>query len=390
MNAKQMLTNGVFCPMPWTGLMYNFDGTVKNCIRSAGKLGNIRNITIEEILSGPTNQQTQQRMLQDQPGSDCYTCYDLENGKKSFDIISDRIFYIRELKHVPVDTYVVGNHDLKTIDVRWSNICNFACVYCSSEYSSQWASELDIRSVRPDPQQIQRFKDYIFGHAADLKHVYLAGGEPLLMKENLELLEILKQHNPNVNLRINTNLSKVDTKIFDLICGFKNVHWTVSVESMDEEFEYIRYGGAWQDFLENLTVIRELDHKISFNMLHFLLNYRSIFQCIDYLRSLGFHANSFIAGALLAPLYLNIRHLPDHVLKSVQSELQSRINDHPGYLLEQSLMNLLHYIQQPFERNLAGSLEQLAIMDRRRNIDSSKIFTELYSLQQGSNHGQTI
>ena len=390
MNAKQMLTNGVFCPMPWTGLMYNFDGTVKNCIRSAGQLGNIRDNTIEEILSGSVNQRTQQRMLQDQPGVHCHTCYDLENGKKNFDIISDRIFYMRELKHVPVDTYVVGNHDLKTIDVRWSNLCNFACVYCSADFSSQWANELNIKSVRPDPQQVQQFKDYIFSHAAHLKHVYLAGGEPLLMKENLELLELLKQHNPTVNLRINTNLSKVDTKIFDLICGFKNVHWTVSVESMAEEFEYIRYGGAWQDFLDNLSVIRKLDHKISFNMLHFLLNYRSIFQCIDYLWSLGFHANSFIVGALLAPLYLNIRHLPDNVLKSVQGELESRINDHPGYLLEQSLGNLLHYIQQPFERDLIGSLERLAIMDQRRNIDSRKIFTELYSLQQGNNHGHTI
>jgi MoaA/NifB/PqqE/SkfB family radical SAM enzyme len=390
MNVKQMLTNGVFCPMPWTGLMYNFDGTVKNCIRSAGRLGNIRDATIEEILSGSINQDTQQRMLQDQPGLDCHTCYDLENGKKSFDIISDRIFYIRELKHVHASTYVQGNHHLKTIDVRWSNLCNFACVYCSADFSSQWANELNIRPVRPDSQQLQQFKDHIFNHAANLKHVYLAGGEPLLMKENLELLELLKQYNPGVNLRINTNLSKVDTRIFDLICEFKNVHWTVSVETMAEEFEYIRYGGSWQDFLDNLDVISNLDHKISFNMLHFLLNYRSIFQCIDYLRSLGFHANSFIAGALLAPLYLNIRHLPDHVLKSVQDELESRINDHPGYLLEQSLKNLLHYIQQPFERNLNGSLERLTIMDRRRNLDSSKIFTELYSLQQGSNHGQTI
>lgn len=36
--------------MPWTGLMYNVDGKVKNCIRSAGELGNLKNNTIEEIL----------------------------------------------------------------------------------------------------------------------------------------------------------------------------------------------------------------------------------------------------------------------------------------------------------------------------------------------------
>ena len=50
MNSKEYLTNRAFCPVPWTGLMYNFDGTVKNCIRSAGSIGNIRSDDIEQIL----------------------------------------------------------------------------------------------------------------------------------------------------------------------------------------------------------------------------------------------------------------------------------------------------------------------------------------------------
>lgn len=381
MNPKKMLTNGVFCPIPWTGLMYNFDGKVKNCIRSAGSIGSLFDNNIQDILSGSINQDTQSRMLTDHPGRDCYTCYELENSKKSFDIISDRIFYIRELKHVPLDTYRLGNHDLRTIDVRWSNLCNFACVYCGPDFSSKWATEINVKMAKPIEQQVQDFKNYIFERAKDLKHVYMAGGEPLLMKENLELLDLLIQINPNVNLRINTNLSKVDTKIFDRICEFKNVHWIVSVESQGEEFEYIRHGGSWQDFLDNLKEIRKLDHKISFNMLYFLLNFRSFFRCVEYLQGLGFHNNSFIAGALLQPNYLNIRHLPDSMLKSIITTLDDWINDRPGYLLEDSLRNIRHYIEQPFEKNLELSFEQLSMLDQRRNIDGSKIFTELYSLK---------
>jgi len=49
-NSKEYLTNRAFCPAPWTGLMYNFDGTVKNCIRSASPIGNINDQPIEEIL----------------------------------------------------------------------------------------------------------------------------------------------------------------------------------------------------------------------------------------------------------------------------------------------------------------------------------------------------
>ena len=276
------------------------------------------------------------------------------------------------------------------MDVRWTNLCNFACVYCGPEFSSRWAEELQQTITKPDSVRFDDFKRYIFDHATTLKHVYLAGGEPLLMKENMELLDLLQQVNPGVNLRVNTNLSKTDTRIFDRICEFDNVHWTISVETMADEFEYIRHGGSWTDFLDNLAIIKKLDHKISFNMLWFLLNYRSIFDCVDYLKILGFHNNSFIIGALLSPEYLNIRHLPDHMLQLARQELQNRIDQCPGYLLEDSYRNLLRYIDQPFEKNLAESFEKLKNMDQRRNLDSSKIFIELYKLREEDKHGQTI
>jgi sulfatase maturation enzyme AslB (radical SAM superfamily) len=253
-------------------------------------------------------------------------------------------------------------------------------VYCSADFSSRWADELNVQTETPSEEQRSNFKEYIYRHAKNLKHVYLAGGEPLLMKENLELLQEL---NPNVNLRINTNLSKVDTGVFDAVCKFKNVHWTVSVETVEEQFEYIRFGGRWPDFLDNLNTIRKLDHKISFNMLWFLLNYDTVFGCVDYLKGLGFHNNSFIIGALLTPDYLNIRHLPENVLQLLKTKLESNINKQPGYLLEDSYRNMLHYIEQPFEKNLTMSFEKLAVMDQRRGVDSSKIFTELYKLKEG-------
>jgi MoaA/NifB/PqqE/SkfB family radical SAM enzyme len=243
---------------------------------------------------------------------------------------------------------------------------------------------------QPSQIQLTRFKQYIFDHAKNLKHVYLAGGEPLLMKENLELLNILKQQNPQVNIRVNTNLSKTNTQVFEKICEFENVHWTVSVETMQQEFEYIRYGGTWSDFLDNLSVIRGLKHKISFNMLHFLLNYQSLFDCVDHFKNLGFHNNSFVIGALLSPEYLNIRHLPEHVLQSVKNTLEQRINDKPGYLLEDSYRNLLTYLNQPFDKNLSATFDKLAELDQQRNLNSRLVFKELYKFKEEDKHGKTI
>ena len=379
MDPKEYLTNKKFCPIPWTGFMYNSNGEVLNCIRSQRAIGNLKDNSIHEILDG--NTETKQRMLNGEDGLGCNNCYELEGDKQNFDVISDRIFYLKELKSVDNTLYDDPNDfDLHTIDIRWSTVCNHACVYCSPEYSSKWATELNIQPPQVPEYRVQELKQLVYDKAEQLKHVYMAGGEPLLMKENLELLEILKQKNPNVNLRVNTNLSKTGTKVFEKICEFPNVHWTISVDEMEQEFEYIRYGGVWQDFLDNLEVIEQLDHKITFNMLHHLLNYRSLFDTINFFKHRGFQNNSFVVGSLLGPDHLNARHLPDNMLNLVKTDISAWLDKKPGYLLEDGLRNVLQYINSPFEKRIDLCLEQIAKIDQRRGVDSRKVFREFYNL----------
>jgi len=202
------------------------------------------------------------------------------------------------------------------------------------------------------------------------------------MKENLELLEILQERNPFVNIRVNSNLSKTGTPVFDKICEFRNVHWTVSVETLDEEFEYIRYGGKWKDFLDNLDKITGSDHKITFNMLWFVLNYRSIFDCVDFFKDRGYHNNSFVIGPISGPKWLDVRNLPDDVLDDMRIALQSRIDQEPGYLLEESYRNMMRHARLPFEKDLTNTFKRLSEMDQRRGLDSKMIFPEVYECSQ--------
>ena len=381
MDSKTYLKNKMFCPIPWTGFMYNSNGDVLNCIRSQRPIGNLKDKSIHDILA--ENTETKQNMLDGKSGQGCSVCYDLEQGKNSFDIISDRVFYLRELKDTPLTTYDdIDTFDLRKIDIRWSNSCNFGCVYCGPDYSSKWAKELEIKVAEPSQERVEELKQFVFDNAHKLKHVYLAGGEPLLMKENLELLEILQERNPDVNIRVNSNLSKTGTPVFDKICEFRNVHWTVSVETLDKEFEYIRYGGRWTDFLENLDRITTLDHKISFNMLWFVLNYRSIFDCVDFLKDQGYHNNSFIIGPILGPKWLDVRNLSDDVLDDINIALQSRIDQKPGYLLEESYKNMMKHARLPFTKDLASTFKNLNEMDQRRGLDSKTIFPEVYECLQ--------
>jgi hypothetical protein len=62
--------------------MYNFDGTVKNCIRNPAPLGNLKDTSLTEILHGETNCLTKHNMTYNKPGTTCGVCYDLEKDKK--------------------------------------------------------------------------------------------------------------------------------------------------------------------------------------------------------------------------------------------------------------------------------------------------------------------
>ena len=98
MDSKEYLTNKKFCPIPWTGFMYNSNGDVLNCIRSQLPIGNLKDNSIHDILKD--NTETKKNMQKHIDGIGCRVCYDLEGDNKGYDIISDRIFYLKELKSV--------------------------------------------------------------------------------------------------------------------------------------------------------------------------------------------------------------------------------------------------------------------------------------------------
>ena len=367
-----------FCVIPWTGFEVEPNGNVKNCIISKEVIGNLAQNSIQEIIK--KNSVIRKQMLAGEYPKNCEGCYLQEKHRhKDFESISSRLYYAKELTpHISNGLLEnANNFEPLHVDVRWSNKCNLACVYCGSLYSSKWESELGQK--RPKPEHVDSLKQYLFSNVKLLKNVYLAGGEPLLMKQNKEFLELLLRENPKVHIRVNTNLSKTRTGVFDLLCKFENVHWTISVEAMEKEFEYIRYHGVWKDFLDNLELIRKNRHKISFNMLYFVLNYRSIFETIRFFQEIGFHNNSFALGPLYTPVSLNILNLPKHILRKCKSLLSQHIDSKPGFMLQNSYENVLSYLTDTeFHANICNTRQELEKMDQRRNLDSSKIFTQLY------------
>ena len=378
--SRKLLDNN-FCVIPWSGLELEPNGNIKNCIISKDKLGNIKDHSIEEILKSNKALEIKQDMLEAKYPGNCEGCYFQEKHRvKNYNNISSRMYYAKEIgPHISPNLLDnKENFELRHVDLRWSNKCNQACVYCGSSYSSKWAKELGT-NISSDKKQKDKLKKYVFDNIKNLKNVYMAGGEPLLMNENKELLNFLLEENKDVHLRINTNLSHTNTGVFELIKKFKNVHWTVSVESTGEQYEYIRFGGNWKKFLDNLKSIQSnTNHKISFNMLYFILNYDSIFDCISYFRNLGFLNNSFVLGPLYTPIYFNILNLPDKNIQDLKKRFMEEIDKKPGFILQNSYENILKYLDEPFDKNLKSTYNNLKMLDKRRNIDSEMVFPKLY------------
>jgi MoaA/NifB/PqqE/SkfB family radical SAM enzyme len=367
-----------FCVIPWTGFEVEPNGEVKNCVISKDIIGNIHQTGIEEII---TNNPLRKRMLDGEYPSNCEGCYLQEKHRpKNFDSISSRLYYTKELAtKIPKNLFdSANNFSLKHIDVRWSNSCNQACVYCGPVFSSKWAKEMGVE-IPKNRSRSESLKKYIYKNIKTLENVYLAGGEPLLMKENKDFLDKLYEANPDCTIRVNTNLSKTNTGVMESVCKFKNVHWTISIEAIEEKYEYIRHHGNWKDFLINLNHIKKLGHKISFNMLYFILTYDSVFQAVKYLQNLGFHNNSFVIGPLYTPKYLNVLNLPDAQLEKCKDQLKMIIGQKPGFLYQNSLENILSYLTDTkFYANIEATLKGLKDMDLRRNNDSKKVFPEFY------------
>ena len=150
-----------FCVIPWTGFEVEPNGDVKNCIISKEVIGNLKKESIQEIIAKNSN--LRKKMLDGQFPKNCEGCYLQEKHRsKDFESISSRLYYAREITpHISKDLFAnEENFELRHVDVRWSNACNYACVYCEPLYSSKWQLELGEK-IEKDQNSKYNFLEHI-------------------------------------------------------------------------------------------------------------------------------------------------------------------------------------------------------------------------------------
>ena len=158
------------------------------------------------------------------------------------------------------------------LDLRLGHTCNLKCVMCSPHDSSQWVS--DHKKIYPlfqakelkeqmswDRKEFNNkwhenpdFWKEMYAQIPNLKQVYFAGGEPLMIREHRWFLEeIIRQgYADKILIRYNTNGLLVDDEIIELWKKFKKVKVGFSIDAVGDRNWYIRYPSDWATIERNL------------------------------------------------------------------------------------------------------------------------------------------
>lgn len=266
-----------FCSLPFTGIFLGPDGGIKPCCSSVESWGNLHDTAIDQILNsskatslrqaiinGNWHSSCRQCMNQEMQGATSERCGNLEQFQTSNPVIDSNFF------------------KLERLDLRWSNTCNLACTYCYEYFSSKWAQIKGIKvNTLKDEHENSLFL-LIEQHKESVNSILLLGGEPLLQKENLRLIDILPSHGFSVlsNLAVNLETNAVAQKLLDSPA----VKWNVSFETVGDRYEYVRHNASWELFKQNLNYLHSRGiYNISSHSLYSIYSAFNLIEFYDFI-----------------------------------------------------------------------------------------------------------
>lgn len=329
---KEISGSASFCVLPWIHLATRPNGDMRICcVANAsgadsgdytvglvkmedGEPANFGHDLPTEAFNNEYMKSVRKTMLAGEVPASCLKCYkEEEEGIASKRIWETGTWHLQEridIQELIRETDEDGTvpYKLQYLDLRLGHTCNLKCIMCSPHDSSMWVpehkkvfpifqSELIKKQMDWDGDAFNnkwhenpKFWEQIFDQIPNIKQLYFAGGEPLLIKEHkIFLQEIIKRgYADKISLRYNTNGILVNDEIIAIWEQFKKVKVGVSLDGIGNRVHYIRYPTDWSEVEKNLWRLENTSLKIQPNI-------------------------------ALAVQILNIKHVPDFIKWKVRS-----------------------------------------------------------------------
>ena len=273
----------VYCTAPWQGVTIMEDGNVKTCCEGSTSLGNLNDSSIEKIMQSDSLYKIKEDLQQNIFNHNCTQC---ANHESNGNYANTRQYY---LKYHPIASTYKNN--LSVVDIRWNNKCNISCQYCGPGASSTWEEKLKIVKSSTNKPYQDNLLEWVVNQSADLKEILLAGGEPMLMKQNYKLFKIAPD---NCRFSIVTNCS-YDLASLPCIPDLlkrpaNNIIWTISAENTHDQFEYVRQGAKWDQLVKNIEfLVEHWPNTIGLNMVYSIFSATQLDQTYKTFSDLGVH-----------------------------------------------------------------------------------------------------
>ena len=198
--------------------------------------------------------------------SACYQCWKEEqNGGQS-----ERL---RAFAEIPQDRFeqFVENQTISEFEfrVKFSNFCSLACRSCAAEESSTFSKitnspvselfEADISNNDAHWQFIiTRIPELI--KKAEHFFVHFIGGETLIQPGLIKLLNWIVRNKlaSKINIRLTTAMTATPSiKLMELLSKFRSVNINLSIDSVGNNYQYVRWPAKFAKIESNLVTLIE-------------------------------------------------------------------------------------------------------------------------------------
>ena len=436
-----------FCVLPWIHFATRPNGDMRLCCSAnasgAGRdhgIGLVKNengvpanFGRETPMSAWNNsymKSVRTTMLEGKIPASCTKCFEEEShgvsSKRVWETYSwsDEIDIPELISNTQEDGTVPEK--LTYLDLRLGHTCNIKCIMCSPHDSSRWVQDYkkvipifkhgalkksmswDEKSFNNSWHENPEFWEEMYKQIPNMKEVYFAGGEPLMIKEHRKFLEeIIRQgYADKILIRYNTNGLLIKEDMIELWSKFKIVKVGFSLDAVGDRNHYIRFPSEWDTITKNLHILDNTPDNIEVSIATAIqiLNIKHLTEFAKWkiqqnFRKINLSTRRYGAPPgggivnmhlLYIPTYLSIRCLPEfdkQEVREIFAEFKEWLFE--NYRKDDHFWNIDHYGWKRWQgvldfmdskddsHLLPAFREYISTMDSIRNTKFKEVFPEL-------------
>lgn len=431
-----------FCPIPWIFQAVRNNGDIRICCQAniTKNQGVVRHENGIPFNAGRDNmtdarnatlmREVRKNMIAGEWSEECGRCQQEENAglnsRRQYEIDNWNFSYDDAVRLTDHDGSV-HNTKLEYYDLRFGNLCNLACRMCGPTDSHTWYEQWTdyhgseeyndthgvVKLIRNDNGRLttsdydwhssETFWNQLEANIPNIKHVYMAGGEPMMIERHYEFLQkcIDVNHSAKMILEYNTNMSNLPNRVLDMWTKFKQVRVGASIDGYGEIIEYQRWPLKWTQAYKNLQKLDEYaqNHSNIVAWLACTVTAYNAFHIPDFMRwkleeSSFKKINSTLKRPIIThhvahgPKRVNIRVLPKDIKESLIEKYSNSLNyfqhnfEENIYINASSILNsIIKYAQaDQYDDKLKEFVKFTKYLDNKRKQNIVNLVPELESI----------